>query len=214
MELSAKDVSKALRQYVAPLLRGNGFDDSTARKFWRHRDGKTDHIEIESTSAYYAKLDGCTTASFTVRMGISLPQYGFHLDPYQRDYITNGPKGPRPRESQMPIRGVLCPTGSPSLKKVHWGWECQTSWEIDSMEDAEASAIDLRHQLETIGLDWLSRDWDLDHLARLLKKQEARPFLITADNGSHLRLDAELPGSPIRQVHIDMVEKALRTGIS
>lgn len=209
MELGAKDVSKALRRHVIPFLRSHGFEDVTGRKLWRHHDGKTDHIEIASTSAYYAKLDNCTTASFTVSLGISLPQYGFHLDPFQKDYINLGPKGPRPRESQMPIRGVLCPSGSPPLTKKQWGWECDSLWVVDSVEDAEEAAIDLRLQLEKYGLDWLDRKWDLRQIADLLEKNEARLFLVTADNGSHLQLYAELAGSPIRQMYISMAKRAL-----
>lgn len=209
MELSAKNVNKALRAHVIPYLRSEGFNDVTGRKLWRHHDGKTDHVEISSMSAYRAKVDGCTTASFTVRIGISLPQYGFHLDRYQKDHIKIGPKGPRPGESQMPIRGVLCATGSPPLEKGPWGWGCHSLWEVNSIEEAEKAAIDLKWQLESYGKNWLDNQWDFNQIIDLLESNENRLFLVTTDNGSHLELDAELPGSPIRKMHIAMAKRAL-----
>ncbi|MFB0614217.1 hypothetical protein [Aurantiacibacter poecillastricola] len=209
MKVSARDTSKALQRHVIPLLQANGFNDATGRRFWRHRSGRTDHVDIASMSAYRAKVDNSTTESFTVRLAISLPRYGYRVDPYHRDHIKIGPKGPRPAESQMPIRGVLCPAGSPPLKEGRWGWECQSLWTVNSIEDAEEATIDLQTQLENYALDWLSRTWDLREIAALLETQQNRLFLVKADNGSHLQLDAELPGSPIRQAHISMAREAL-----
>lgn len=209
MKIAAKDMTKALKRHVIPFLRENGFSDGTGRKLWRHRGGKTDHVTFESHSAYRALVDRCTTASFTVRLGISLQGYGFHNDPYHKDYIKTGPLGPRPDESQMPIRGVLCPGEAPPLKMGHWGWDYQSLWEINTLEDAEKAALDLRQQFETFALGWLDRDWDLHEIAGLLAQKEARLFLVTAANGSHLFLNAELYGSPIRQAHVAMVANAL-----
>lgn len=69
--------------------------------------------------------------------------------------------------------------------------------------------MDLQTQLENYALDWLSRTWDLREIVALLETQQNRLFLVTAGNGSHLQLDAELPGSPIRQAHISMAREAL-----
>jgi hypothetical protein len=193
-------------------LKENGFDDATGRKFWRHLSGKTDHIEIASMSPYRSLVDNCTTAAFHVRLGISLPHYGFDEDPYHKDYVKLGPQGPRPNESQMPIRGVLCPPGAAPLMQGRWGWECQSLWRANSLEAVDEAAIGLRQQLESYALDWLSQSWNLQEIAKLLETQENRLFLVTAENGSHLELDAGLPGSPIRQAHISMAREAIALG--
>ena len=210
MDVKAIDVSRALRRNVIPLLRSAGFNDSTGRKFWRHKAGKTDHFEFGSLSSYRALTDNATTASFHVRIGISLPHYGFQNDPYHKDFITEGGKGPRPRESQMPIRGVLCPKDAPPLTKERWGWDCQPLWRVNTIKEAEEAAIDLREQLETYALEWMEREWDLQQFLELLKSRETRLFIATTDNGSHLHLNAELYGSPVRQAHIAMVKRAIR----
>ena len=203
-------MSKALRRHVFPLLRTAGFDDATGRKFWRNRDGKTDHIEFNSLSSYRAQTDNATTASFHVRIGISLPEYGCQQDPFHKDFIKGGPKGIRPSESQMPIRGVLCPKGSPPLTKGRWGWEFDPLWLITSIEEAEEAAVDLRDQLESYALDWMEQEWDLAQFRELLRSKETGLFIAEAENGSHLKLYAELYGSPIRQAHLAMVNKAIR----
>lgn len=210
MSISAQDTNKALRRHVIPLLKESGFDDATGRKFWRRSNGKTDHIEIQGLSTYRALTDEATTASFHFRLGISLPHYGFENDPFQRDHIKAGPKGPRPKESQMPIRGVLCPKGSPPLSKGRWGWEYQSLWRIKSEIDAEEAAMDLREQLERYALEWLDREWDMMDFQGLLQSKETRLFIAKCDNGSHLQLAGELYGSPIRQAHLTMVKRAIR----
>lgn len=204
MELCANDVSKELRRHLFPYLHTNGFTDSTGRKFWRHRGGKVDHIEILSTTPYYAKLDKCTTASFRVRIGVSLPVYGVHNDPFHKDYIKMGPAGPRPSEAAMPIRGCVYPPGTPPTYIFHQGL-----WLVNSKKDAEKSAIDLRQQFEAFALDWLNRDWDLHRIAELLKLQNTELHLATEADGSYIELNAERRDCPIRRAHVEMVNLAL-----
>lgn len=210
MEVKAADLSKALKRHVVPLLRAAGFEDSTGRKFWRRSGGKIDHIEISSLSTYRALTDEATTASFVVRMGVSLEHYGVENDPFQKDHIPVGPSGPRPSESQMPIRGVICPKDAPPLRLGQWGWECKTLWHVNSIAEADQAAIDLHDQLTGYALEWLGRKWDLRDILALLQLQQKRLFIAKNENGSHLQLDAEHPGSPIRQAHIEMAENAIK----
>ena len=209
MDVKATDLNKALRKHVEPLLKDAGFDDVTGRKFWRSVDRKIDTVQISSLSTYRALTDNATTASFHVRLGVSLPRYGVRFDPFHRDYIKEGPKGPRPDEAQMPIRGVICPAGSPPMKMGRWGWEYKSLWRIDTIEEAEEAAIGLKQQFESYALNWLDRVWDLDAILQLLESEERKLILIKAENGSHLWLDAEMPSSKIRQAHIEMVRNAL-----
>lgn len=209
MEAKAKDTTAALRRHVLPLLREAGFDDVAGRKLWRHRGERIDHIELGSFSSYMAQSMRCPTASLSVRLGLALPGYGATDDPFHRDHVKDGPKGPRPKESQMPIRGVLCPPDAPPLTQGRWGWEYRWVWPIATTEDAEAAAVALARQFRDYALDWLTRDWDLEAILALLQSRENRLHLVTADNGSHLFLNAELPGSQIRAAHVSMVTKAM-----
>lgn len=209
MQAKAKDTTSALRRHVLPLLRSADFDDGTPRKLWRHHDKRIDHIEISSFSTYQATTLGCSTASFAVRLGLSLQGYGATEDPYQKDYLKSGPKGLRPRESQMPIRGVICAGQAPPIRKGRWGWEFDWVRRIATVDEAEAAAIDLARQLEAFGLEWLSRDWKIMDILALLEGNEPSPILVSAPNGSHLTLDSGLPGSQLRHAHITMAKRAL-----
>lgn len=209
MDVKATDLSKALRRHVKLLLKDAGFDDVTGRKFWRSVDGKIDTIQISSLSTYRALTDNATTASFHVRLGISLPRYGIRFDPFHRDYVREGPKGPRPDEAQMPIRGVICPAGSPPMKMGRWGWEYKSLWRIDTIEEAEEAALGLEQQFESYALKWLDEDWDLDAILHLLKSEGEKLILSKAENGSHLWLDAGMPSCKIREAHTQMVRNAL-----
>ena len=209
MQAKAKDTTAALKRHVLPLLRADGFDDGTPRKLWRHRDGRIDHVEFSSFSTYHAMTLECPTASLAVRLGLSLKGYGATEDPFHKDYVKAGPKGPRPAEPQMPIRGVLCPGDAPPMTRGHWGWEFEWIWRISTLEEAEAAARDLAHQFQTYALDWLGRDWDLNVILELLQKDEPSLILVQAPNGSHLQLDAGMPGSQVRNAHIVMAKRAL-----
>ena len=208
--LTAKNSSRALRTFVYPLLRDAGFDDWTTRKAWRRKGHRIDHVEFVSFSPSNAAALGCTTASVGVRLGISLPKYGCSVDPYHKDFIKVGPRGPRPDESQVPIRGVLAPSWAPPLTQGKWGKEYEWIWKIKSEEDVEIAAQDIAAQFEAYGLDWLSRDWAPSKLLDLLKSPQISPILISQPTGAHLWLDAELAGSPIREAHIRMVEMAIK----
>lgn len=212
MDAKASDTNSALKRHVAPSLKAAGFTDATGRKYWRYDGDRIDHIEIAGLSSYCALTDNGTTASFHVRLGISLPHYGIRDDPFHKDYIPDGPNGPRPRESQMPIRGVLCPADSPPLQQGRWGWEYKSLWQVISPDEAEQATLDLRSQLDSYALGWMHRRWDMALFLELLQSSERRLYIATADNGSHLELAAEMPGSPIRQAHIEMVKAAIKAG--
>lgn len=111
----------------------------------------------------------------------------------------------------MPIRGVICPKDAPALHLGQWGWECETLWRVNSIPDAHEAAIDLHDQMTGYALEWMDRTWDLHDILALLQSEEKRLFIAKNQNGSHLQLDAEHPGSPIRQAHIAMAENAIRT---
>lgn len=209
MEVVAKDTRAALRRHVLPLLKVAGFIDGTPSRLWRHNTGDIAVFCLQTYSEYRAMTDKCTTASFTVRVGISLKGYSALNSHYQRDYIKTGPNGPRPDEPQMPIRGLLCPGNAPPLTKGRWGWDYQPTWRVETIEDAESCAMDLASQMEDYALGWLTREWDLTDIEERLKSDEIDPLLISASNGSHLKLAAGGKGSHVRADHLMMVRRGL-----
>ncbi len=91
------------------------------------------------------------------------------------------------------------------MKKGRWGWEYQSIWRVETSEDAEKHACDLATQLNEYALDWLTGPWDMTDITQRLESDEMDPLLITAENGSHLRLSAGGLGSQVRSDHVMMV---------
>ncbi|NNE87447.1 MAG: hypothetical protein HKN27_05165 [Silicimonas sp.] len=160
-------------------------------------------------SAYEALTLDCTTASFSVRIASSLDGYGALDDPFHKEYVKTGPKGPRPAEPQMPIRGVLCAPDGPELKMGLWGWEFDWVWRVPSVEDVDERAAQLALSFEEYGFKWLGKDWGFEELLEVLDRPETSPMLVSKPNGSHLRLAAEKPGSQIHNGHKAMLRRAI-----
>lgn len=207
MTIGAKDTRAALKRRVLPVLRDAGFTDGTPSRLWRHRDREIEIICLSTYSTYRAMTDRCTTASLNVRIGRSMTDYSALNSHYHRDNIKDGPNGPRPDEPQMPIRGYLCPSDAPPLTKRRWGWEYQSMWRVETVDDAERHATDLASQLEAYALGWLTQEWDMTGILERLDSEEADPILVAAENGSHLRLDAGNKGSPARADHLMMARR-------
>ena len=113
----------------------------------------------------------------------------------------------------MPIRGVLCPGNAPPMNKGRWGWEYQPIWRVETIEDAETHATDLAFQLEDYALNWLTRQWSIVDITQRLDSDEMDPLLITAENGSHLRMSADGKGSQVRSDHQMMVRRGSGKGL-
>ena len=68
--ITSKDVNRALRQVVWPVLRDQGFVRRTGRTAWRDRPEQIDVINFWSHNAYNAGGLGITTASFQLQLGV------------------------------------------------------------------------------------------------------------------------------------------------
>lgn len=209
MTVQAKDTRAAFRRHVLPLLREHGFADGTPGALWRHSGTRIDHVELKCISAYDARVLKTTTASFSVRIATSLEGFGALDDPFHKEHVKSGPNGPRPAESQMPIRGVLCAPDAPELKKGRWGWEFDWVWSVTSVEEVDQIAAQLVVGLDEYGLEWLSRNWEYEELLKVLDRSETSPMLVSKPNGSHLRLDASIPGSQVHSGHKAMLRRAI-----
>lgn len=157
MTLTAKTTTAALKAHVFGLLKDAGFDDWTGRKACRRRAGCIDTVEFRSVSSYDAQVMGCSTASLSVWFG-SWPDCFL---PAQYP-LKQGPKGPRPNEYEMPLRGHLVPSNGMAVRMS------RRIWDIRTEDDATKAAQDVATQLQDAALAWLSIEWDaqklLDHI--------------------------------------------------
>lgn len=188
MEISARTTTSALRKYVFPVLREAGFDDWASRKTWRHRKGVIDCVEFRSFNAYHAGVLDCTTASVSVWIG-SWPSFF----PTSEHPPKDGPKGPRPREAEMPIRGQL----APSVR--HSSIVSDLIWAIKSEKEAEAAALEISEQFKTYGLSWLNKEWRADALLEfLIEEPDGYAELEAGPHGAYQCIDAGNTDSPLR----------------
>lgn len=186
MTIDAKTTTKALKAEVIPLLKASGFDDWTGRKAWRRRAGCIDTIEFRSISSYDSMVISCPTAS----LGVWFASWPDCFAPPSYP-IKQGPKGPRPQEAEMPLRGYLMPPPDRAARMQ------PQIWRIASEEEADAAARDIATQLRENVLDWLSRDWDgAAILAALLARTSVADKLLEAPSGANMWIDCGNAGSP------------------
>jgi Domain of unknown function (DUF4304) len=74
--VDARDVTRVIRRIVWPALRPEGFDAFTGRTAWRYVGDAVDVVNFQSFGASVADAVGCTTFSFSVNLGVCLPQDG------------------------------------------------------------------------------------------------------------------------------------------
>jgi hypothetical protein len=70
--VDSKAVSRELRAVVRPMLKDAGFTAFRGRDSWRILEGQTWVVSVQSFSSYLAEGVGCTTFSFSVRLGLRL----------------------------------------------------------------------------------------------------------------------------------------------
>ena len=186
MDISAQTTTTALRTQVFPILKAAGFDDCTSRKAWRRRKGSVDCVEFRSFNAYNAEVLCCTTASVSVWFGSS-PSFIVPLYPFK-----DGPKGSRPHECEMPIRGQLAPLIRHSLVRP------DLIWLIEDEKDTNRAATEIAAQFLSYDLAWLSKEWDAKHLIDLLIEAEGYAELERAASGASQYIEAGNGDSPHR----------------
>jgi hypothetical protein len=71
--VDARDVTREIRRAVRPFLREAGFETFTGRTAWRYAGTAVDVVSFQSFSASIADAVGCTSFSFSVRLGVWSP---------------------------------------------------------------------------------------------------------------------------------------------
>ena len=68
--MDSRIVNREIRREIRPALRQAGFDAFTARTAWRHFEDRVWVVNFQSFNSYFALVDGCTTFSFAVNLGL------------------------------------------------------------------------------------------------------------------------------------------------
>lgn len=147
-------VSREIRREVWPVLRQQGFDAFTSRTAWRHLPDRVWVVNFQSFSSYFSLVDGCTTFSFAMNIGIYLDALAENVDAKVRA---------RPRDYHCHFRAKLA-------KGIHqqnytrsdiWFVDPQGSNLLDVVDDA-------RRVLLSEGMGWFDRLSGLDQVLELL----------------------------------------------
>ena len=68
--MDSRVVNREIRREVWPVLREKNFDAFTARTAWRHLVDRVWIVNFQSFNSYFSLVDGCTTFSFALNLGI------------------------------------------------------------------------------------------------------------------------------------------------
>lgn len=160
--MDSKVVSSAIKKYVHPFLKKNGFTEFTSRSAWRRTDDRIEVLNFQSFNAYKADIMGTTTYSFGVNLGS-------YLRCVPQDYPLKCKDGKlMPEEYHCHFRSQLARSFSqPELSR-------DDIWFIDpNGKYLETAFDDVVAQLPTAAFPWFeSLRSDKDVLRVLLNEQE------------------------------------------
>lgn len=100
--MDSRDVTQGIRRVVWPELRQQGFTAFTGRTAWRYVGEAIDVVNFQSFGASLADAVGCTTFSFSINLGVWVPQA-----PRRREPKLDRAGRPRPAEYQCHHRHRL-----------------------------------------------------------------------------------------------------------
>jgi hypothetical protein len=163
-DMNSKDVNKAIRLEIRPLLKEVGFTTFTSRTAWRFLPDRTDVVNFQSFNSYNAEGLRCTTFSFSVNLGCHLA----YVPEVIPGYMKTKDGRLLPAEYQCPFRRGLRRTfGQPELER-------RDIWYIDPGGRYIAKALhDARMVLSRTGLPWFDQFSDRAEVLRgLLENNE------------------------------------------
>ena len=68
--MDSRIVNREIRREVWPMLRQKGFNAFTVRSAWRHCEDRIWIVNFQSFNSYFSLVDGCTTFSFALNLGV------------------------------------------------------------------------------------------------------------------------------------------------
>lgn len=96
--MDSRVVNREIRGEIWPVLREKGFDTFTSRTAWRHLIDRVWVVNFQSFNSYFSLVDGCTTFSFALNLGI----YFYPLAGENESELQD-----RPKEYQCHLRSTL-----------------------------------------------------------------------------------------------------------
>lgn len=161
--MDSKDVSRAIRSRIRPLLKTAGFDRFTSRTAWRLCGSAIGVVNIQSFSSYLAAGVGCTTFSFAINLGCHytfLPECGASRF-YDRDNL--------PQEYHCAFRRAL----RKSLAQPKFPRPDVWFVEVDG-SNLDACIDDTAGVLEHDGMPWFSRLSDPREALRIVQADDEK----------------------------------------
>ena len=156
--MDSRVVNREIRREIWPALRQRGFDAFSARTAWRHFADRTWLVNFQSFNSYFSLIDGCTTFSFAVNLGIFLSA----LASTEEDAIRG-----RPKAYQCHLRRKLF------KKIVQINYSRKDIWYVDQ-EGLNLLEVldDARRVLLANAMAWFDRFSRSDEVFRTLAEED------------------------------------------
>ena len=156
--MDSRVVNREIRREVWPALREKGFDTLTTRTAWRHLADRIWVVNFQSFNSYFSLVDGCTTFSFALNLGIYFRQLG--------DEDKTGVQA-KPKDYQCHFRSKLLKT----ITQTNYGRK--DIWYVDT-EGLNLLEVldDARQVLLLDGMAWFARFSELDHVLEILVHED------------------------------------------
>ena len=155
--MDSQVVNREIRREIWPALRETGFDAFTGRTAWRHFPDRIWITNFQSFNSYFSLVDGCTTFSFALNLGI------YFLALADQD----GSTGDRPKDYQCQFRRKLTKqiTQENYTRKDIWYVDQEGSNLLEVLDDA-------RQVLLHDGMAWFNRFADLNFVLDTLVRAD------------------------------------------
>lgn len=157
--MDSKDVAKALKSRVFPVLRAAGFTEFRTRTAWRVRDQVIDVVDFRSLGSYLGDGIGVTSHSFGSTVGVYYK--ALHATPWSTE-----PAPARPEEYECQARRVMMKS-----RFQLWCWRRDVWYVNRKGTNLEAVIADVQKAVAEQALPWLLEFGDL---TRALEAFESR----------------------------------------
>jgi hypothetical protein len=168
--MDSRIVTREIRREIWPALREVGFASFSGRSAWRQTSARTWLVNFQSFSSYFSLVDGCTTFSFALNLGIYVPA------------IESTPLA-KPPDYKCHLRRKL------SKEIVQTNYPRPDIWHVDPDGGNVLDVLaDARSVLLGLGLPWFRRfDSDDDVLRLLVESDESEEVFGIGAPGSPAR---------------------------
>lgn len=166
--MDSRDVSRAIRATIHPLLRRHGFSQFTERSAWRYTPAMIHVVNFQAMRFHWSRGTEGTAQSFAVNLGIYYPAVPEH--PTMRP-IRERRGWLAPEEGQCHLRMRL-------LRAIDQVEQASPDiWSIDVEGQAVPRALEeIAMLLVRDAMPWFARYSDIAATLRLLMRQSERGF--------------------------------------